>query len=81
MAGHSELVLVLYLILNIFLMVLSILLQKTIFMILGAIGTFIYLGHLAYTIFGDTILFPIALCTIGLVLIYGGILFQKNKSN
>lgn len=79
MGNKSESIFFFYLIINIVLMILSILLQRSIFMILGVIGTFIYLGHLAYNIFGNTILFPIALGIIGLALIYVGILFQRKR--
>ena len=81
MSNQSEPIFFLYLLLNIGLMALSIFLQKTILMVLGAIGTFFYLGHLAYTIFGDTLLFPIALCLIGLAIIYVGFFLQKKTMN
>ena len=48
-------------------------------MIFGAIGAMIYFGHLAYEIFENSILFPFALSFIGLLIIYLGVLYQKNS--
>lgn len=74
----GEVVLFLYFIINLIMMVVSILLKKKIFMLCGVIGIFIYLGHLAYTIFEDSLLFPFVLSFIGLAVIYLGVIFQRN---
>lgn len=78
MWDRGELILFCYLLINIVLMFLSILLQRRILMIMGAIGVFTYLGHLAYDIFKDSIAFPFVLSFFGLAIIYLGILYQKN---
>jgi hypothetical protein len=38
-----------------------------------------YLGHLAYKVFEDSMLFPFALTAIGLGVIYLGILWQRHE--
>lgn len=47
-------------------------------MILGALGSFIYFSHLAYDIFENSILFPFVLSILGLIVIYLGVMYQKN---
>lgn len=75
---QGEVALFIYLLISVVMMCLSILLRRNIFMIAGAIGVFAYLSHLAYNVFKDSLLFPFALCFIGLVIIYLGVLYQKN---
>lgn len=75
----GEFVSFIYLLINILMMIVSILLNKRIFMILGALGSFIYFGHLAYDIFEDSILFPFVMSILGLIVIYLGVMYQKNR--
>jgi O-antigen/teichoic acid export membrane protein len=74
----GEVSLFIYLIINLMMMCFSILVRRHVLMIFGAIGVFAYLSHLAYNVFEDSILFPFALSFIGLVIIYLGILYQRN---
>jgi hypothetical protein len=74
----GEFVLFIYLLINIAMMLLSILLRRTVFMVFGALGAFIYLSHLAHEIFQDSIWFPFVLSFIGLAIIYLGVLYQRN---
>jgi len=67
-----------YLLINLVLMVVSILLRRKVMMIFGALGTFIYLVHLADDIFRDSPLFPVAVSAIGLLIMYLGVMYQKN---
>lgn len=76
----GELVLFIYLIINLLMMCLSILLRRNVLMIFGALGVFAYLSHLAHNVFQDTILFPFVLSFIGLAIIYLGVLYQRNIS-
>lgn len=48
-------------------------------MVFGAIGSACYLGYLAFDVFEDSWLFPIALTAVGLGIIYLGILWQKHE--
>ncbi|WP_068470431.1 DUF2157 domain-containing protein [Candidatus Protochlamydia phocaeensis] len=77
MTDTSEAVKVLYLLANAVLFALAALLNRTIFLIGGAIGIFVYLSHLAYEVFQDSALFPLILSLIGLAIIYLGILYQR----
>lgn len=67
-----------YLLINILLMMASILLRRKVLMVFGAVGAFIYLTHLADEIFQDSPLFPLAVSIVGMLIIYLGILYQKN---
>jgi hypothetical protein len=76
--NKGEFVLFLYFVVNFLLMGLSIVLRRKVFMVFGALGCFIYLSHLAYAIFQNSILFPFVLSIIGLGIVYLGIYYQKN---
>ena len=56
------------------------LLVRRVFVIFGALGCCLYLGHLASTVFEDSWLFPVALSAIGLGVVYSGIWWQKNEA-
>lgn len=68
-----------YFTVNLLMMITSILLNRKIFMVFGALGAFIYFNHLAYSIFKDSIVFPFALICIGIAIICLGIFYQKNS--
>jgi hypothetical protein len=67
----------LYFLINLFLILLSVLLKRRVFVVFGAMGIIGYLGHLAYTVFRDSLLFPIALSFVGVLIILGGVQYQK----
>lgn len=77
--NRGEIVLFLYLLINITMMVKSILLKRKVLMVFGALGTFLYFSHLAYDLFENSIFFPFVLTFLGLVVIYLGVLYQKNS--
>lgn len=77
--AKGEIVLFFYLLINLSMMVISILVKRKVLMIFGAIGAFSYFSHLAYDLFENSILFPFVLTCLGLVLIYLGVLYQKNS--
>lgn len=77
--GKGEIALFLYLLINLSMMVMSILLKRKVLLIFGAIGAFYYFCHLAYNLFENSILFPFVLTFIGLIVIYFGVLYQKNS--
>lgn len=68
-----------YLLINVFLIVCSIALRRRVFMVFGALGVFWYLSHLAYSVFENSILFPLVLTVIGLLIIYLGVQYQKRR--
>jgi hypothetical protein len=47
--------------------------------VFGAAGVFGYVGHLAWEMFEDSLLFPFVLSTAGLAIIALGILYAKNR--
>jgi hypothetical protein len=80
-AQHSddELSKFIYFCINMLMIGVGVLLVRRVFVVFGAIGGSLYLGHLASTVFRDSWLFPIALTAIGLLIIYLGVLWQRNE--
>ena len=64
----------------VFLIVLSVPLQSSFLITIGAIYIFGYLAYLAYNAFRDSLLFPLALILLGLVMIYIGVMYQRYES-
>jgi len=58
-------------------MAVGVILVRRVFVVFGAIGSCGYIGHLAYDVFKESVLFPIVLTAIGLGIIYIGIVWQK----
>jgi len=77
--GGSELDWFLYGLINVGLILVSVLLQRRVFIVFGAAGVFGYVGHLAWEIFEDSLLFPFVLSAVGLAIIALGILYAKNR--
>ncbi|EKE02934.1 MAG: hypothetical protein ACD_20C00307G0003 [uncultured bacterium] len=77
--SDSELSKFIYCCINLLLVGVGVVIVRRVFVIFGAIGCSIYLGHLANEVFKDSWLFPIALTAIGLGIIYLGLLWQKNE--
>jgi hypothetical protein len=77
--GGSELDWFFYGLINAGLILLSVLLQRRVFVVFGALGVFGYVGHLAWEIFEDSLLFPFVLSAAGLAIIALGILYAKNR--
>ncbi len=77
--GGSEVEWAIYGAINVGLMLLSVLLDRRVFLVFGAAGIFIYLGHLAWDLFEDSLLFPFVLSGVGLAVIGLGILYAKNS--
>ena len=70
----------LYFLINLFLILLSVLLRRRVFVIFGAMGVLGYLGHLSYTVFRDSLLFPIAISFVGVLIIFAGVQYQKKST-
>ena len=66
-----------YLCINLLMMAVGVVLVRRVFVVFGAIGSCGYIGHLAYDVFKESVLFPIVLTAIGLGIIYIGIVWQK----
>lgn len=78
--SETELSRFFYLLINLGMIAMGVMLMRRVFVIFGAIGCSIYLGHLASQVFADSMLFPIALTFIGLFMIYLGTLWQKYEA-
>jgi hypothetical protein len=78
--SDSELSRFIYFCVNLGLIVAGAILVRRVFVVFGALGSTVYIGHLASSIFQDSWLFPIALSAIGLGIIYLGLLWQRNET-
>jgi hypothetical protein len=67
--SDSELGRLVYAVINLGLIGIAVKLRRAVFLVFGAIGVHVYLGHLAYAVFKDSFLFPFALAGLGLSLI------------
>lgn len=77
--SDSELSKFFYFLINLGLIGSGVILVRRVFVVFGAMGACFYLGHLAWDVFKDSLLFPIVLTAIGLLIIYLGVLWQKNE--
>ena len=68
---------VIYVVINLGLIGLAIKLRRATFLVFGAMGVYAYLGHLAYTVFKDSFMFPFALALLGLGLIVATVWAQR----
>ncbi len=68
-----------YLFINIFFVLLSLLLDRFIFIICGGIGCVTYLGYLVLKVFSQSLPFPLVASFLGLSIIFLGVLYQKHK--
>lgn len=67
-----------YFLINITLILFSLLLQRTLFLVFGALGLFVYTMSLFYDHFFHSTFFPIILSLVGIVIIFLGIIYSKN---
>jgi len=78
--SESELSKFIYFMINLLMIFSGVLIVRRIFVIFGALGCTGYVGYLASHIFQDSWLFPIVLTLLGLLVIYLGVLWQKNEA-
>jgi|APTNR8051073442_1049403.scaffolds.fasta_scaffold08396_3 hypothetical protein len=64
---------------NLGLLALGAVLQRRVFAACGGLGVAIYLGHLSWHLFRDSLMFPLALTMVGLGVIVAGILWQRHE--
>lgn len=60
-------------------MFISVVIRRRAFMVVGAMGLFLYLTHLAAETFRDSLIFPVALSLIGLGFILGGVAYARRQ--
>ncbi len=68
-----------YCLLNLGLIGIGVVLVRRVFVVFGALGCSLYIGHLASTVFKDSWFFPISLTFIGLGVVFVGVWWQKNE--
>lgn len=68
--SHSELGKFVYCLINLGLIIFSVILNRRVFAVFGTIGVMFYLGHLAYSVFQGSLMFPIVLVFLGLFIIF-----------
>lgn len=69
-----------YFCINLAMILIGAVLTRHLFVIFCGLGTAFYIGHIADTIFKDSMLFPVALSLIGFGVIYLGVVWQKNET-
>lgn len=79
MHSDSELGKFIYLCINLMMIVVGAMLSRRVFAVFGGLGAAGYLGHLAYGVFKDSMMFPFILTFIGLGVIYLGIIWQRHE--
>lgn len=77
MDSNSEVKRALYALLNVGFIWLAVKLRRSTFLVFGALGVHLYLGHLAYQVFKDSFFFPFALALLGLSLILLTVFLQR----
>lgn len=78
MGSGTELSWFIYGVVNVGLIATSVFLRQRVFVVFGGLGVFGYLSHLSYTVFKDSLLFPVALSCLGILVIYSGVAYQRN---
>src|SRR5262249_49189275 len=79
-SSDSEIAKAIYCALNVGLVFLSVVLGRRVYAVFGTLGVAGYLGHLAESVFRDSMLFPFALSLIGVAVIAVGLLYHKHQS-
>lgn len=80
MHSDSELGKFIYLCINLAMIAVGAMLSRRVFAVFGGLGAAGYVGHLAYGVFKDSMLFPFALTALGLGVVYLGILWQRHEA-
>jgi hypothetical protein len=58
---------------------LALFLGRRVYLVLGGIGVFLFLGHLAFSVFSFSLLFPFVLSALGVAVIALGVLYQRRR--
>ena len=75
--SDSELTKFIYCLINVGFMFVGVLLERRVFVVLGGIGFFGYLGHLSWSVFAKSFAFPFVLTALGLLVVYAGWLYHR----
>lgn len=77
--SDSELAKFMYCLINIAMMMTGVMLRRRVFTVFGGIGVAMYVGHLAYDVFKDSMIFSLVLALIGFAVIAVGVFWQKHE--
>lgn len=80
MHSNSELGKFIYCCINLLMVAAGAALSRRVLAAFGGLGVALYLGHLSYDIFKDSLLFPVALTAIGLAVVGVGIWWQRHEA-
>jgi hypothetical protein len=80
MNSNSELGKLAYCGINVLMVLIGAILGRRVFAVFGGLGIAGYLGHLSWRVFKDSLVFPFALSTLGLAIIWLGVLWQRNEA-
>lgn len=75
--SNSELSKFIYFLINLAMLFISAFLNRRVFAVFGVLGMLTYLGHLAFTVFADSLGFPIVLVFIGVFIILAVAFFSR----
>lgn len=78
--SDSEAARLLYALVNLGLVALAVFLRRRVFAVFGGLGIFVYLGHLAYDLFPDAVLFPVVLSAAGMLVVLAGVWLQRRSA-
>ncbi len=67
-----------YALINAVLMLVGVVLDRRAFVVFGALGFNGYLGHLAWEVFAQSVLFPFVLSAFGLFVIVCGVIYARH---
>lgn len=81
MDSDNEFGKLLYCGINLLLIAIGAALSRRVFAVFGGVGVALYLGHLSHTVFKDSMLFPVALTSIGLAVIAAGVFWQRHETS
>jgi len=79
MDSKSEVGKAIYCAINLTMILIGAILGRRVFAVFGGLGVAMYLGHLSYKVFRDSLLFPFALTIIGLAVIAIGVMWQRRE--
>jgi len=78
-SGHGEDIgKLLFLLFNVFYIIISILLERRVFIILGSLGAFGVIGNFAFIVFQNSIALPFVMTIFGIFIIFLGVRAQQN---
>lgn len=66
-----------YFLINIIMLFVGAFLNRRVFAVFAGLGILAYLGHLAFTVFANSLGFPIVMVMVGILIIFAGVFFAR----